>query len=778
MSKPITKIGLNGFRGATTAFELEFDPQKSMTMLFGESGSGKSTILDAVDVVCNGTVGCLGDVSVGQSAGKYLCAIGFSPATLRATIHSGGESWTGALRKNVIDVTGPTNKPYAKILRRSKILELILAQPHERYKALRHFMDIGIVEQSEGALEQKINDTNSGINEQIADKGRMSIQLNNFWEAEHRPGPGETAMAWAQNKVETGIAQLNTHLERLKAVVAVIDEAVTAKTQYMSRVSEVATLEGELAHANEAIATAPSVNAATAVTLLESLEKAKAYIEAEAGLDKCPICQRPIGRDELLDIVSREFSQLSALKDLADKRKSIQKKLDIASALLTEAKDTLVSASQAVHDAVVAGDMPGVTALDIRWPDWTAAEQDMPPLLGICERLDGIRLTLEEKKNTAQRDVNQFNSISEWWRGINGANHKVAELDRIFHGLKRAYDIVHNKRVTFVQGILDSIAQEANRLFQAIHPGEAIGLERLKIEEERRGSVSQSGVFHGHNDIPPQAVFSESHMDTLGFCVWLALAKCESPGHTVLLVDDIFSSVDAPHLGRIIDLLSTEAQNFLQVIVATHYRLWWDRCQNAQGIQRIHLGQWNFGHGIAAQNMPLVTDQLRKAIANPVLDRQAVSSKAGILLESILDELTLLYECSLPRNELNQYTLGALLNGCVKLFTKHNLSVLLNSNWNTAGQPENWQASTAKTTFDRVNAMLFIRNQVGCHFSLPGMEIPDNDVREFGKTTIELFEALTCPNCGCLASKVNTGGTALRCSCSKQTVQMTPVALT
>jgi len=775
MSKPITKIGLNGFRGATTAFELEFDPQKSMTMLFGESGSGKSTILDAVDVVCNGTVGCLGDVSVGQSAGKYLCAIGSSPAILRATIHSGGESWTGALRKNAIDVTGPTNKPYAKILRRSKILELILAQPNERYKALRHFIDIGIVEQSEGALEQKINDTNSGINEQIAAKDRMSTQLNNFWEAEHRPGPGETAMAWAQNKVETGIAQLNTHLERLKAVVAVIDEAVTAKTQYMSRFSEVATLEGELAHANEAIATAPSVNAATAVKLLESLEKAKAYIEAEAGLDKCPTCQRPIGRDELLDIVSREFSQLSALKDLADKRKSIQKKLDIASALLTEAKDTLVSASQAAHDAVVAGDMPEVTALDIRWPDWTAPEQDMPSLVGICERLDGIRLTLEEKRNAAQRDVNQFNSISEWWRGINGANHKVAELDRIRQGLKRAYDIVHNKRVTFVQGILDSIAQEANRLFQAIHPGEAIGLERLKIEEERRGSVSQSGVFHGHNDILPQAVFSESHMDTLGFCVWLALAKCESPGHTVLLVDDIFSSVDAPHLGRIIDLLSTEAQNFLQVIVATHYRLWWDRCQNAQGIQRIHLGQWNFGHGIAAQNMPLVTDQLRKAIANPVLDRQAVSSKAGILLESILDDLTLLYECSLPRNELNQYTLGALLNGCVKLFTKHNLSV---RNLNTAGQPENWQASAAKTTFDRVNAMLFIRNQVGCHFSPPGTEIPDNDVREFGKATIDLFEALTCPNCGCLASKVNTGGTALRCSCSKQTVQMTPVALT
>jgi hypothetical protein len=85
-----------------------------------------------------------------------------------------------------------------------------------------------------------------------------------------------------------------------------------------------------------------------------------------------------------------------------------------------------------------------------------------------------------------------------------------------------------------------------NRLFRAIHPGENIGLVQLKMEEERHGSVSQSGVFHGHNDVPPQAAFSESHLDTLGFCVWLALAKRESAEQTVLLIDDIFSSVDRP----------------------------------------------------------------------------------------------------------------------------------------------------------------------------------------------------------------------------------------
>jgi len=56
----------------------------------------------------------------------------------------------------------------------------------------------------------------------------------------------------------------------------------------------------------------------------------------------------------------------------------------------------------------------------------------------------------------------------------------------------------------------------------------------------------------------------------------------------------------------------------------------------------------------------------------------------------VLDDLALLYECSLPRNKLNLYTLGALLNGCSKLFLKHNLTIQINANWDVNSQRENW----------------------------------------------------------------------------------------
>ena len=433
-------------------FEANFDPQKDLTMVFGENGSGKSTILDAIDVVCNGTIGCLGEISVGQSPGKYLCAVGSPSAALKATVYSGTESWTGALRKNTIEVSGQATKPHAKILRRSRILELVSAPPNERYKALRRFIDIGAVEQSEATLQQQINETNRDMNDNIAVKARMENQLESLWEAEKRPGPGTMASAWAQSKANSSITELTMQLTKLKEIVAAIQSAVNAKDGYVLRQLEATSQQSELAAVEEAIRKAPSINVTNAVKLLESLEKAKTYIEAEAALDKCPTCQRPIGRAELLQTVIHEFSQLSDLKHLTDQRQAVQKRLEIASANETEAQTKLISCLSTTQAAVASVGIAEVDSLHIQWPSRAEANPDIAGLVQICDLLNSVRLGLEEDQNIAQRDISQYNSIKEMWRSISEASQKVTELDRIKTGLDKACDIIHNKRVGFVRG--------------------------------------------------------------------------------------------------------------------------------------------------------------------------------------------------------------------------------------------------------------------------------------------------------------------------------------
>jgi hypothetical protein len=324
VAKPITSIQLTGFRGSTGTFELDIDPNKDVTMLFGENGSGKSTILDAIDVVCNGTVGCLEGVSVGQGAGKYLCALGSQPTALQVVVTSGTEDWTGTLRRNAISVAGSEEKPVVKILRRNEILRLVLAQPADRYRFLQRFIDIAAVERSEDALRAEWTRVGGTINGLVSEQERASTQLTDLWEAEGNPGPGTSAMEWARRRVETGIEQLTATLEQLKVVVSAIGDAVRAKDNYRTRLETYNNVIAQLGDIDEQIADQPSVSAPTAVALLESLEKAKGYIDAEEALDHCPTCQRPMERGELLEIVNREFNELSELKGLTDNRQRLQ----------------------------------------------------------------------------------------------------------------------------------------------------------------------------------------------------------------------------------------------------------------------------------------------------------------------------------------------------------------------------------------------------------------------------------------------------------------------
>ncbi len=57
--KKISKLVLTKFRGATTETVLGFDDEKPIVLIFGENGRGKSTIIDAIDFVCNKSAGSI-----------------------------------------------------------------------------------------------------------------------------------------------------------------------------------------------------------------------------------------------------------------------------------------------------------------------------------------------------------------------------------------------------------------------------------------------------------------------------------------------------------------------------------------------------------------------------------------------------------------------------------------------------------------------------------------------------------------------------------------------
>src|SRR5712692_9952804 len=117
MAKRIERMTLQCFRGATRCTELAFDKNKPVVMIFGENGTGKSTIVDAIDMVFNREAGSLADRS-STSAREHLPAIGRKPGDVHVEIACGGQTWTGSQSGGRISAAVPAGVPNAHILRR------------------------------------------------------------------------------------------------------------------------------------------------------------------------------------------------------------------------------------------------------------------------------------------------------------------------------------------------------------------------------------------------------------------------------------------------------------------------------------------------------------------------------------------------------------------------------------------------------------------------------------------------------------------------------------
>src|SRR6266404_1800114 len=86
MKAKISKLSLFGFRGATQPVEINFDTSKPVTLVFGENGSGKSTIADALDFICNRNFGSLEDRSMSAQPKKHVTSLGQDPRKLSVVL--------------------------------------------------------------------------------------------------------------------------------------------------------------------------------------------------------------------------------------------------------------------------------------------------------------------------------------------------------------------------------------------------------------------------------------------------------------------------------------------------------------------------------------------------------------------------------------------------------------------------------------------------------------------------------------------------------------------
>src|ERR1035437_3142547 len=216
MAKKLQNLRIKSFRGATSQVDFSFDSEKPVILIFGENGTGKSTIVDAIDFVCNQNGGSLAGRQE-TNLKKHLPSLGPPAAGLSVVLECGGSTWSASLDSSKPVVKGSPVCPDAAILRRSKLLEFIDEAPAGRYKALAAFIDVAKVEKSEQSLRDARNNSTNEIDSATQAKAGAVSDLDLAWKAEGCPAPG--AVQWAQEKASD---DLDTLVKAQNEIIAIL----------------------------------------------------------------------------------------------------------------------------------------------------------------------------------------------------------------------------------------------------------------------------------------------------------------------------------------------------------------------------------------------------------------------------------------------------------------------------------------------------------------------------------------------------------------------------
>jgi DNA repair exonuclease SbcCD ATPase subunit len=296
---------------------------KPITLLFGENGTGKSSIIDGLEFVLKGTAGSIEDIS-GASAGSHIPTLSKKAKEVFAEAKLTEGTVMGAtLAGNRITriVSNPSASPNAAILRRSRILNLVTAKPGERYEALVSFIDVSGVEAAEESLAKAINDQRKTL-ESITTRVRLAVDelQRHFTEQASEDEKHLAYENWAAKYASQDIADLKRAVESLAEVnknYASANEALTEANSQQTLLDNKREEKNEAQTAfNEALKKAPG-----AVDLLiDLLNAGNAYVEAVDTIDKCPICSNATNKSTLAAEIEAKLASLPGIQVAKTKR--------------------------------------------------------------------------------------------------------------------------------------------------------------------------------------------------------------------------------------------------------------------------------------------------------------------------------------------------------------------------------------------------------------------------------------------------------------------------
>lgn len=740
----LLKLTVEHLRGSVIPFSFSFEKGKKLTIVYGENGTGKSTVCDALDFLGNGSVGSLDGRGLGTTK-RYWHSVGKTPADVKVTLATSSGDCSASLGGKDVVVSQAQHRPRVEVLRRNQVLRLVEAKPAERYSAISRFIDVSAVEASETSLRKLIAEITKDSQLAVARVAENRGQIERFWMEAGKPGPDP--LAWAALEIQKDREGLDQRKDAIDKLLAAWEAITRYPEKHEIASGQLKSARAELTSAEAACASVTQEVAGSYLEVLDILQAAQRHFRQHPDPAVCPLCES-----------GEKVAGLAAEVDRRIETQNLAGRLQ-GSRSLVEAKKLAVQQAQQRADDVEKMALDDVARLEACCKSEALAADIARPTFPAPTGLADWKAWLEGESSLVQTwrgasdecvDSKKFvNTLRTSLDALHLNETLAKEPEALLPLLQQTLKVVEEERKNFTDAILADIATRVGELYELVHPNEGLNKIGLELDAAKRASLEISAEFGSARDAPPQAYFSDSHLDTLGLCVFLALAERELPDETILVLDDVLGSVDEPHVDRVIDMLYDEASRFRHCLIATHYGPWrqkyrWGFLKNGQ-CQFVELTRWSMDKGISLTKSVPDIEKLRLAIAGSPPDVQVVCSKAGVVLEAVLDFLTLLYGCRVARRLDATYTLGDLLPAVDK---KLRMALRVEHREEDALGVVSYTAKPLAPHLDKLEGIAQARNVFGCHFNTSSFGLPESDAMMFAREVLALAEALVDPEAG------------------------------
>jgi predicted RNA-binding Zn-ribbon protein involved in translation (DUF1610 family) len=595
------------FRGAAALASL--DTASKSVVAYGENGAGKSSFVDAVEfLMSDGKIRHLAHEYSGRRQEKGVINTHIpraEKAKLTVSLAGGAEVKAEIEQNGKYSCSGMEalkDWNYGRtVLRQDEVAAFIHGTKGDKYSALLPLFGLYPLELAAQNVRQLAKEIDRQFEITKARDLLNQVELNR-----KRIFGGDDD------------AQISAKVDALHAKYAP-DKAVTVNSQTRCEEITVA-VENRIARFNAEQKRYLTIQSAAAVDLKADIESVQAANAKLAGAVepmiqekltvlqsasafanklgqqeevKCPACGRLISseafqehvREEnkrLRDILEIFNSRTAAVGTLSDSVKSL--KFAFGKADLKSWRDELAKGDHVENlkylNAVNADSLRTSCSSE----DLTGLQQKLLPLIEVAAAAskdappDVQQLLTDKNVTQTARDVIKAKSQKDV---LQRAVTLISFLNALEQGIRDEIKLR-------CQSVINEISEDIKAMWEILHPNKAIRGIQLYVPKDADKAIDIGLTFHDIKQDSPRLTLSEGNRNSLGLCIFLAMAKREEDKDHPLLLDDVVVSLDRNHRGMIAELLQKQFSQ-RQVIIFTHDREWYTELR-----QQLDPAAWIF----------------------------------------------------------------------------------------------------------------------------------------------------------------------------------------